>query len=187
MHSRCTFDRDEPPRRLNQFSRPPWRLRSFTIQNDSRENDRTYLSDSYIIYLNLSATIDLHDSLCHLSPVENHSIATIFLRFDRFVSSCLFRYFFPFFHQSIVADAAASNTRNARVILDIIRALPERTSPLLRNHDACTGFLWFQYASRRRWRRRKRRRDEMDVDLAWYVRSPIRYYACVIPLGAFFQ
>lgn len=130
MYSRCTFDCDEPARRLNQFSRSPWRLRSFTIQNDSRENDRTCLSDSYIIYLNLSATIDLHDSLCHLSPVENHSIATIFLRFDRFVSSCLFRYFFPFFHQSIISDAAASNTRNARVILDIIRALPERTRVL---------------------------------------------------------
>lgn len=95
---------------------------------------RSHLVDSYIIYLNLSSPIDLHDSLCHLSPVENLYARPILLRFVplcRLASS-----------SSSSSAGAAAGKRNARVILDIMRALPERTRLLLRNHDACSAAFY---------------------------------------------
>ena len=95
-HSRCTFDRDEPP------VKPVFTFAMTTmgsVHDPGREKLSScayLLPDSYIIYLNLSAPIDLHDSLCHLSPVENPRAPTILVAIFRFSIRFFLSFFFFF-------------------------------------------------------------------------------------------
>lgn len=82
----------------------------------------------------------IHYVICHRPKILSPSVSSSFFL------SPLFLLLFSFFSTS----TAAGDTRNARVILDIMRALPERHEEglLLRNHDACNAVCFFTISIR---------------------------------------
>ena len=82
----------------------------------------------------------IHYVICHRPKI----LFFLFLFFFSSSSSSSSSLFF------FSTSTAAGDTRNARVILDIMRALPERHEErlLLRNHDACNAICFFTISIR---------------------------------------